>query len=340
MEGILFTICNPLLDISAAVKPEVLQKYDLLPSNAILAEPKHLPLYQELVDNYPVEYIAGGAGQNTARAAQWMLQIPKATIYVGCVGKDIFGQILCEEATSDGVTVKYLEDETTPTGTCAVLITDKDRSLIANLGAANCYKKYHFDSEEIQKYVNQAKYFYATGFFLTVSPETLVAIGQHVVNHNKYFLTNLSAPFLLEYFFDKFLMVLPYVDVIFGNEHEFAALIKKQQWPNDLKEAARRLSEMEKINKNRPRMVIVTQGGNPTIVFNEGQIKEYPVEKIPPEELVDTNGAGDSFVGGFLAAFVQGKSVERSLAAGHYCARVTLGTSGTVFKGKTRNFQF
>jgi len=87
-------------------------------------------------------------------------------------------------------------------------------------------------------------------------------------------------------------------------------------------------------------MVIVTQGGNPTIVFNEGQIKEYPVEKIPPEELVDTNGAGDSFVGGFLAAFVQGKSVERSLAAGHYCARVTLGTSGTVFKGKTRNFQF
>lgn len=31
-------------------------------------------------------------------------------------------------------------DEATPTGTCAVCVLEKDRSLVANLGAANNYK--------------------------------------------------------------------------------------------------------------------------------------------------------------------------------------------------------
>jgi len=135
-------------------------------------------------------------------------------------------------------------------------------------------------------------------------------------------------------------MILPYVDVIFGNENEFSALINKQQWPNDLNEAAKRLSEMEKINKNQPRIVIITQGGNPTLVYQKGVLEEFPVDKISPEEIVDTNGAGDSFVGGFLAAFVQGKPLGKCISAGHYCSSVTLRTSGTVFRGKTSNFQF
>ena len=45
----------------------------------ILAEEAHQPLYKELEDKYKVEYIAGGATQNTIRVAQWMLQVPGAT---------------------------------------------------------------------------------------------------------------------------------------------------------------------------------------------------------------------------------------------------------------------
>lgn len=46
------------------------QRYELEPSSACLAENRHLPLYAELVKDYSVEYIAGGAGQNSIRAAQ------------------------------------------------------------------------------------------------------------------------------------------------------------------------------------------------------------------------------------------------------------------------------
>ena len=86
-EYCLFGIENPLLDISAPVKEELLTKYTLKSNDAILAEEKHKPLYAELIKDYPVEYNAAGAAQNTCRGAQWLLP-PKSTVYVGCVGKD------------------------------------------------------------------------------------------------------------------------------------------------------------------------------------------------------------------------------------------------------------
>lgn len=131
---------------------------------------------------------------------------------------------------SDGVSVHYLEDPETPTGTCAVCVVQKERSLVANLAAANKYKKTHYDSEEIQGYVKEAKYFYSTGYFLTVSPDTALAIGKHAAATNKTFAFNLAAPFVMEFFSDPFDALVPYIDVLFGNETEAAALAKKRGW--------------------------------------------------------------------------------------------------------------
>jgi adenosine kinase len=94
LQGSILGMCNPLLDISAEVPMEVLSKYGVSLNNAILAEDKHLPLYEELVRDYPVQFIAGGAGQNSIRVAQWMLQAPGATSYVGAIGNDQFGETL------------------------------------------------------------------------------------------------------------------------------------------------------------------------------------------------------------------------------------------------------
>lgn len=63
-------IGNPLLDISANVDEDFLKKYELKANNAILANEKHKPLYDELIEQYKAEFIAGGAVQNTMRVAQ------------------------------------------------------------------------------------------------------------------------------------------------------------------------------------------------------------------------------------------------------------------------------
>jgi len=339
LQGILLGIGNPLLDISTEVKPELLDKYGLKSGNAILAEEKHLPLYEELVKNHKVDYIAGGAGQNSIRAAQWMLQVPGATHYIGCIGNDEYGKRIKEAAEKDGVTTHYLVDETAHTGTCAVLVVDKERSLVANLAAANNYKKSHFESAEIQAIVEKAQYFYCTGFFLTLSPDTLVTMGEHALKTNKQFLMNLSAPFLINFFWEQMARVLPYTDIIFCNESEAATLGEKLGWGSNLEEVALKLADHEKLNKSRTRMVVFTQGANQTIVCRDGKVSKFTPIKCSQDEIVDVNGAGDSFVGGFLSRFVQQKPIEECVAAGHYAAWECIKRSGCTFP-PTPQFQY
>jgi adenosine kinase len=339
MKGILLGICNPLLDISANnVKTEVFDKYGLKFGNAILAEPTHLPLYEELKKDYEVEYIAGGAGQNSIRACQWMLQEPGVGGYIGCVGNDENGKTLKAAAEKDGVVTHYLVDETIPTGTCAVLVKEKERSLVANLGAAEAYKESHLESSEIKAALETTKFIYATSFFLTHSAPVVLKLAQHAHQHNKQFLLNLSAPFLIQFFWEKMEPVLPYTDVIFGNETEAAALGERLGWGEDLETIALKMSEYKKEGNNK-RLVIFTQGANQTLVAHNGKVSKFTPLKVDSNEIVDTNGAGDSFVGGFLSRYIQGKPLEECIAAGHYCASECIKRSGCTFPEKP-NFTF
>lgn len=80
LNGAILGLCNPLLDISAEVPLTFLEKFGCTLNNAILAEDKHIALYTELVATYPVQYIAGGATQNSIRVAQWMLQVTSSIV--------------------------------------------------------------------------------------------------------------------------------------------------------------------------------------------------------------------------------------------------------------------
>jgi len=339
MEGILFGIGNPLLDFSVHVDLDYLNKYDLKPGDAVLAKETQLSIYEEIKKQYQVEYIAGGAAQNSIRVAQWLLGTPKATVYVGCIGNDENGKMLRDVTESAGVQTHYLVDEKAPTGTCAVLITHKERSLCTQLGAANNYKKHHIESADLQKVLERAQMFYSTGYFLTVSPETLVHIGEHAVKTNKPFLFNLAAPFVIQFFFEQMSSVLPYIDVIFSNEDEARAFGTKQNWGDDLKVIAEKLAGWPKVNDKRKRAVVFTQGAKSTIVYHDGKAQECNPIPVPSDQIVDLNGAGDSFVGGFLAGYVQGKSFEESVKAGHYAASEVIRRSGCTLPEKP-NFSF
>ncbi|XP_057239441.1 adenosine kinase-like isoform X1 [Malurus melanocephalus] len=161
-ENVLFGMGNPLLDICAVVDKDFLDKYGLKPNDQILAEEKHKELFEELVKKFKVEYHAGGSTQNSVKVAQWMIQKPhKAATFFGCIGKDKFGEILKKKAEEAHVDAHYYEQSEEPTGTCAACITSDNRSLVANLAAANCYKKEkHLDLEKNWKLVEKAKVYY------------------------------------------------------------------------------------------------------------------------------------------------------------------------------------
>lgn len=68
--GTIVGFCNPLLDMTVDGDQDLLNKYDLKNNNAILAEEKHMPLYEELMKNEKTVCTAGGSAQNSLRVAQ------------------------------------------------------------------------------------------------------------------------------------------------------------------------------------------------------------------------------------------------------------------------------
>lgn len=326
---------NPLLDISADVDQSVLDKYGLKGGDAILAEEKHQPLFAEMAKTPGVQFIAGGATQNTIRVAQWMLQQAGATAYMGCVGKDENGQKLQAACEKDGVKAFYQVDPAVPTGTCATCIVGVERSLCTNLNAANNYKVEHCKQPEHWKVVEGAKIVYSAGFFATVSPDSIKAAAAQKLKDGGVYCMNLSAPFLMQVppFKAVFVETMPFVDVLFGNETEARTWAETEGWETtDVEFIATRLSLIPCAKGKRT--VVITQGCEPTVVAIAGHVTRHNVLTLPKEKLVDTNGAGDSYVGGFLAGLVKGLPIEACCKAGAYAASVIVQRSGCTFPEK------
>merc|ERR1712065_109738 len=94
-----------------------------------------------------------------------------------------------------------------------------------------------------------------------------------------------------------------------------ATFAETEGWEEkDVASIAKRLAALPK-NGSKPRMVVITQGADPTIVCVGGEVTEYPIIALPKEKLVDTNGAGDAYVGGFLSGLVQEKNMACCCAA-------------------------
>lgn len=342
-EGIILGMGNPLLDIAATVDKALLEKYELDENNAILAEDKHQPLYPELVASYKPEFIAGGATQNSIRVAQWMLQLPGATSFFGCVGDDEFAKKMTDGCNNDGVNVQYQVNPDVATGTCGVLITGNHRSLVANLAAANTYKVDHLKMKAQWDVVERATLYYISGFFLTVSAESMMEVARHSQAENKTFCFNLSAPFLMQVppFFASMKALFPYVDILFGSETEAAELAKAMEWDiegSDVAAIAKKCALMPR-EGNRKRTVVFTQGSLATLVCvaEDGKISRetsHPVIKIAESDIMDTNAAGDAFVGGFLSGLAAENDLDECIKKGHYAANVIIQHSSCTFPAK------
>lgn len=103
-------------------------------------------------------------------------------------------------------------------------------------------------------------------------------------------------------------------------------------------EIALKICKLPKKNEKRERVAVITQGKDPVLLAQNGKVIEIPVHELSDEEIVDTNGAGDAFVGGFLAQFIQEKPLETCVRCGIWAASEIIKRSGCSFDGKP-NFQ-
>ena len=183
-------------------------------------------------------------------------------------------------AKEDGVLVSYQKNPDAATGTCAVLVNGGERSLVANLAAANTFTHAHLETAEAKEIIKNAQIYYISGFFLTVSVDSILAIAKHSVENSKIFVMNLSAPFLIQFFGDQMASTMPYTDFVFGNESEAAAYGEAKGYGSDIATIALKLSAQPKVSGTRPRIVVFTQGSIATVVAVGGVVTEYPVDPL------------------------------------------------------------
>ncbi len=93
--------------------------------------------------------------------------------------------------------------------------------------------------------------------------------------------------------------LLAYTDIMIPSE-EFAMAHTGEKTAGD---AAKKLYELYS-----PEVVVVTQGKRGGIIYDGGEVKDYP---IYPAEVKDSNGSGDVFHGAFAAAVVRGYNYEQ-----------------------------
>jgi len=315
---------------------ELLAKYNLKANDAILAGETHAPIYDDLVKNHKITYVAGGAAQNAARAAAYVLP-PETVVYCGAVGDDELADQLRVVNSEQGVESAYQIAKGEKTGACAVVLTGHHRSLVTTLRAAEKFDKSHLATPAVAALIDEAKFFYIGGFFLTHGTESALEIAKKASEQSKVVAINLSAPFIPQFFKAQLDSVLPFADIVIGNESEAeswgeAAGVADKK---DLESIARSIALLPKSNPSRQRLVVITHGAESTIVVSAASPNEpkvYPVKKLSEEEIVDTNGAGDAFAGAFLGAYVLGKSVDEAVEVGHRLGAICVAQVGPQFK--------
>lgn len=320
----------------------MLTKYNLTKGAACLAEESHMPIYNEIFTHASAKTSPGGAGLNSARGAAYILKKngteTRGVAYAGCVGNDEYGTIIAESCKSLNMKPILSIDAETATGSCACVIVGKERALCANLAASCKYPTSHLN--ENMSYLESANMVYATAFFITSNVEAMRQVGRYCAANDKPMAFNIAAPFLLFTNFDDVMDAIEHADYTFCNEDEASTFAEKQGFkPEDRAAAAKYMCTYKKANTKRNRVSIVTQGAEPVLVaIGQGEgvepkFMEIAIPAIDKEKIVDTNGCGDSLVGGFLAAMHSGKSLEEALKEGIAVSGHVLCKDGCDFEG-------
>lgn len=143
--------------------------------------------------------------------------------------------------------------------------------------------------------VEQSSVYFVGGYHLTVCPPAILALAEEAVAKDKIFILSLAAPFIPLLFKDQLDQTAPYWDYIIGNETEARSYADSHELgTQNVKKIARVLAELPKENGKRKRIVVITQGTDPTVVAVQGEKeeREYLVHEIEKEKIHDTTGAG------------------------------------------------
>lgn len=232
--------------------------------------------------------IPGGSCANTMRG---LAQLGNACAFTGKIGRDPMGKKFVESLLRVGITPKLVLTST-PTGQALCIITpDGERTMRSFLGSGKemSPKDLHPSTFSGAKLVHIEGYTLLNEGLTKQAMELAKAAGAKVsLDLGSFEVVSQFKETLIE-------LIAQYVDVLFGNQNEIQTLT---QLPPQ--KACQLLSDICET-------VVVLLGGEGCLVGNHSKQVQCPALAVP---VIDTTGAGDLFVSGFLHGYLKGHSIE------------------------------
>lgn len=269
----------------------------------------HLPSPGETVIGSDLQTFAGGKGANQAVAAA---RLGAAVTMVGRVGDDARGMVLLAALGAAGIDCLVVRDADRSTGAALIEVDSAGQNSIAVAPGAN----YAVDATQVDVAVQRL----SSGDVLLLQLEVPVpAVEQAIVageQHGARVVLNAAPAGRLAP------DVLRLADTVIVNEIEASVLFGHQV--ADVDSARQALIDA---NRDGLRQAVITLGELGTVVAVNGDVVAVPPQPINP---VDTTGAGDAFVGAFVAALSEGID---------YCEAARLGNAAGAAAAMVRGAQ-
>jgi adenosine kinase len=141
------------------------------------------------------------------------------------VGQDKFAEDLRFILDAEGIEAILQVHPDLPTGVCAVLTHERERSLVARLGAGEKLILENMLSPEVAFKIENAKFIYCAGYLLEAQEglECILHVGRNIAvsdDKTKALFINLSGTHIVRNLRRELSIALSYADFVFGNEAE------------------------------------------------------------------------------------------------------------------------
>ncbi len=303
----LLGISNAIVDVLSTASSELLAEIDAPPGSMTLIDrDRAVEIYARMG---PATESAGGSVANTLAC---FASLGGNAAYIGRVADDQLGQIFAHDMTSLGAAMRLPpETREAPTARCHVFITpDGERTMQTYLGA--CVEIAVTDINEAS--VGEPGMILLEGYVWD-TPEGPQAMQQAIElgkRNGARIVLSLSDSFCVERHIDAFRALADGdADIIIGNEAETLALFGT----SDI-DAARAAAAAN------GRLFVMTRSEHGSEIILGEKVTRHAADVI--DKVVDSTGAGDAYVAGFLFAFAHDLEHAACAALGTHCASLAI----------------
>lgn len=281
---------------------------------------EHIPAPGETVLGGQFLTVPGGKGANQAVATA---RLGGRVCFVGCVGRDPFGDGLLASLRADSIDTTYTRrDADYPSGVALIGVDAQGQNAITVAPGAN----HRLTPSDVEAALPAIETAHCVIIQLEIPLET---VAHAIALAHRSGVRVILNPAPVRHTHPLPTALLSEVDVLIPNEHEAANLLGYASSEGlEMEALARQLLALG------PKQIVITLGGEGCLLASANGIQRLPAVPVVP---VDTTAAGDCFTGALAVGLAEGHDLEFAALFACRAAALSVTRSGAQPSLPTRD---